>query len=88
MHEKDEQPLQTVPYGPYVGEPMAGELDDTLLYQPGLQVNEDIAIISVLFPRTSSAFITPDTARVDNNTFSVSPPHKHSKHCFRVSNYG
>lgn len=72
MLEQDEPPLQTVDIeafldtsevtlGPYVGEPMA---HDTLLYQPGLQVSEDIAIVSVLFPRTSSAVITSDTARV------------------------
>ncbi|KAL2088710.1 hypothetical protein ACEWY4_015609 [Coilia grayii] len=84
MHEEDKQPPQTVDteafldtsevtLGPYRGEPMADQLDDTLLYEPDLQVNEDITIISVLFPRTSSALITPDTAGV-SNTFSMSPP--------------
>ena len=48
--------------GTFVGEAMAGQLDDTLLYKPDLQVNEDIAVISVLLPSASSALIIPDTA--------------------------
>ncbi|XP_049325043.1 uncharacterized protein LOC111189939 [Astyanax mexicanus] len=83
MHEEDEQPLQTVdtePFldtsvvmiGPFLGEPTAGQLDDTLLYQPDLQVNEDTAIISVLFPSASSALIIPDTASDNSSNMSHS----------------
>ncbi|XP_076876894.1 uncharacterized protein LOC143526112 isoform X2 [Brachyhypopomus gauderio] len=83
MHEEEEQPLQTVdtePFldtsevmiGPFLGEPMAGQLDDTLLYQPDLQINEDTAIISVLFPSASSAFIIPDTASDNSSNMSHS----------------
>ncbi|XP_060769742.1 uncharacterized protein LOC132879973 isoform X2 [Neoarius graeffei] len=75
MQEEDEQHLQTVDtealdtaevevmLDPHLGEPMAGQTDNTLC-QPGLQLNEDNAVTSALFPRTSSALITPDTAYV------------------------
>lgn len=80
-HEEDEQPLLAVDteafldtsemiIGPFLGEPMAGQLDDTLPYQPDLQVTEDVALISVLFPNTSSATVIADTA-IDNS-FSMS----------------
>jgi len=85
MHEEDVQLIQTIDteafldtsevmIGPYLGEPMAGQMDDTLIYQPGLQVDEDLIITSVLFPRTSSALITPDTASTGDNTSSMSLP--------------
>lgn len=80
MHEEDEQPVDTEPFldtsvvmiGSFLGEPMAGQLDDTLLYQPDLQVNEDTAIISVLFPNASSALIIPDTASGNSSEMSHS----------------
>lgn len=81
MHGEEEQLVQTVDIetfldtsevaiGPFLGEPMAGQLDDTLPYQPDLQVNEDITVISVLFPTPSPALIIPDTAT--DNSFSMS----------------
>ncbi|XP_063767224.1 uncharacterized protein LOC134883048 [Eleginops maclovinus] len=83
MHEEDELPLQTVDIeafldtsevmiGPFLGEPMAGQLDDTLLYQPDLLLNEDTAIISVIFPSASSALIIPDTASDNSSSMSRS----------------
>ncbi|XP_049930770.1 uncharacterized protein LOC126408977 [Epinephelus moara] len=85
MLEKDEQPFQTVAIeaildtsemmlGPYLGEPMAGQMDDTLIYQPGLQNDEDIIITSDLIPRISSALSTPYTASIGDNTLSMPPP--------------
>lgn len=81
MHGQDEQLVQIVDIetfldtsevsiGPFVGEPMAGQLDDTLPYQPDLQVNEDITPISVLLPTPIQAFIIPDTAT--DNSLSMS----------------
>ena len=57
---------------PYLGEPMAGQMDDTLIYLPGLQVDEDLNITSVRLPRTSSALMTLDTASTGDNTSSTS----------------
>lgn len=85
MLEKDEQPFQTaateaildtseVMLGLYLGEPMAGQMDDSFIYQPGLQNDEDIIITSDLIPRTSSALSTPYTASIGDNTLSMPPP--------------
>lgn len=62
-----------VMFGPYLGEPIAGQMDDTLIYQPDLQIDNDLIITSVLIPRASSSLSTPDTASTSDNTFSMSP---------------
>lgn len=39
--------------GPYLGEPLASQLDDTLIYQPSLLFEEDELIItSITYPPT------------------------------------
>lgn len=92
MLEEDDQPIQTsdieanldtseVMFGPYLGEPVAGQMDDTLIYLPELEINEDLIITSVLIPRTSSsvplpisaASSTSDTALREDEA-SITPP--------------
>lgn len=82
VHERDEQ-LQTeadsfldiseVVIGPYVGEPITSQLNDTLPDQPVLQIDDDLSITSVTLPITSSDLITLDiTSRIDSS--SMLPP--------------
>lgn len=67
VHERDEQETDAfldtseVEIGPYVGEAMANQLNDTLPYQPVLQFEDDLRITFVILP-ISSALITLDTA--------------------------
>lgn len=82
VHERDEQ-LQTetdafldiseVVIGPNVGEPIASQLNDTLPYQPVLQIDDDLSITSVTLPITSLDLFTLDiTSRIDSS--SMLPP--------------
>lgn len=50
---------------------MAGLMDGPLLYQAGLQVNDDITIVSVLFARTSMANIASDTCKARQVLFFI-----------------
>ncbi len=50
-----------VMFGPYLGEPMASQLDDTLIHQPSLHIeDEDLVLTSIMLPPTSTSLITPD----------------------------
>ncbi|XP_068187709.1 uncharacterized protein [Antennarius striatus] len=98
MLEEDDQPIQTsdieanldtseVMFGSYLGEPVAGQMDDTLIYLPDLENSEDLIITSVLIPRTSSndtlisiplpiseASSTSDTALREDEASITLPP--------------
>ncbi|CAK6970324.1 uncharacterized protein LOC125891993 isoform X1, partial [Scomber scombrus] len=69
-HEEDEQVTQTV------FEPMANQLDDTLIHQPILQFEEhDLVIASITLLSTNTALITPDTAAIGDEASSSTAPH-------------
>lgn len=60
-----------VMFGHFLGEPMASQLDDTLIHQPSLQFEEDgLVIASIMLPPTSTTLITPDTAYIGDEASS------------------
>lgn len=53
-----------VMFGPFLGEPMASQMDDSLIHQPSQRSEEDeLVITSITLPATSTA-LTPDTASI------------------------
>lgn len=61
-----------VMFGPFLGDPLASQLDDTLLHEPILQFEGDeLVITSNTLPSTSTVLITPDTATVHEASSST-----------------